>query len=82
MTELEIEFEESLTFVEDKESQNKTIRKHLESGQLITPRYADRKYGIMRLAARIKDLRDLGLNITTTMVSRNGKRFAEYKLEK
>lgn len=36
--------------------------------------------GCFRLAARIKDLRDQGYNIVTMTITKNGKRFAAYKL--
>ena len=64
-------------------SQNKAIRKHLEAGKTITHFEAENRFGCARLAARIKDLRDRGLNIKTTMIrsATSGKRFAEYQLE-
>jgi hypothetical protein len=36
--------------------------------------------GTMRLAARVKELRDQGHVIESTMEKRNGKRFARYRL--
>lgn len=62
-------------------SQNRQIRKHLESGKTITSLEATNKYGCTRLAARILDLKKLGLSIQKTMVKRGAKRFAEYQLE-
>jgi hypothetical protein len=34
----------------------------------------------MRLGARIYDFRQEGMNITTTIETKNGKRFAKYRL--
>ena len=66
-------------------TQRGLILTHLRTGATITPYEALVDYGIMRLAARISDLRYDGYNITTTM--RNGKprmgrptRYAEYHL--
>ena len=62
------------------ESQNVQIRKHLESGNTITPLEALNRYGCLRLGARICDLRQDGLPVKTE-IKRNGrKRFAEYSL--
>ena len=41
-----------------------------------------RKFGCMRLGARIFDLKEQGYNIKTTMISKNNKRFAKYQLIK
>jgi hypothetical protein len=38
------------------------------------------KWGIFRLGARILELRQEGHNIVTTMMNKNGKRFAKYQL--
>lgn len=62
-------------------SQTMQIKKHLEKGLPITPIQALNKFNCFRLGARIWDLRTkLNMNISTTMVERNGKHFAEYKL--
>ena len=62
------------------ESQNLQIRRHLESGKIITPLEALRRYDCLRLGARICDLRRDGLPVKTE-IKRNGrKRFAEYSL--
>jgi len=64
------------------ESQNKQILSHLRS-QTITAFEALQLYGCLRLAARIKDLREGGNEINTVMVEvANGKRIAEYTLIK
>lgn len=60
-------------------SQTKQIQSHLSRGWKLTPLQALQKYGCMRLAARIAELRDEGMNIITRTVTRNGKTFAEYQ---
>jgi len=64
------------------ESQNKVLRKHLESGKSISPLIALNKFGIYRLASRINNLRNEGMNISTTMIYLNPVKFAKYKLVK
>lgn len=66
----------------DQKSQNDIVLKHLQSGRPLTPLEALEKYGIFRLGARCFDLKKQGHEIVTTMVTKNQKRFAEYKLEK
>jgi len=44
-------------------SQNALVLKHLKSGKSLTPLTALSQYGIMRLAARIYDLRQQGHDI-------------------
>ena len=48
----------------------------------ITPLDALKKFGCLRLAARINDLRDAGHFVRTDIVSKNGKKFARYSLIK
>jgi hypothetical protein len=48
----------------------------------ITPIEALKKFGCLRLAARINDLRDAGHFINTELVKKNGKKFARYSLIK
>lgn len=68
-------------------TQNERILRHLEEIGTIDPMTALRDYSIMRLAARISDLRSQGYNISCRMV--NGKNrfgekvsYAEYSLVK
>ncbi len=62
-------------------SQTTQIQKHLEKGKSITPIQALNKYGCFRLAARIADLRNQGLNIkTTTIKLKNNKQIASYSV--
>jgi hypothetical protein len=56
------------------------IRTHLENGRDITPLEALDQYGCFRLAARIDELRKAGLDIETITETRNGKKYAKYKL--
>ena len=62
-------------------SQKLRILSHLKRGP-ITPMQALNLYGVLRLAARVQELRDSGLDIRTQMVERDGKRFAKYWLKK
>ena len=68
------------------ESQNKRIRKHLESGRNLTALEALYQYGCFRLGARIHNLKSQGLAIETEMVEilSEGKKkhVARYKLVK
>ena len=61
-------------------TQNQQIKSYLEKGKSITPIQALNKFGCFRLAARISDLRNDGLNITTKIVTKYGKTFASYWL--
>lgn len=64
------------------ESQNKAILKHLKSGKSITAIEAFVLYGLLSCGSRIFYLRRAGHNIKTTMIEKNGKRFAKYSLVK
>jgi hypothetical protein len=55
------------------------IKSHLNRGWKLTPLQALDKYGCLRLAARIAELRNSGMSIKTRKVSSNGKTFAEYQ---
>jgi hypothetical protein len=61
-------------------SQNQQIQAYLEKGKKITPIDALNKFGCFRLSARIKDLRDNGLNIVTKYVTKDRKTFASYSI--
>ena len=57
------------------------LQAHLKSGKTITPLEALGLYGVFRLAARMKELRDKGWNIETEIKhDPNGKTYATYKL--
>ena len=61
-------------------SHNARVLTELQTGRSLTPMDALKEFGCFRLGARIKDLRNEGINIITTMVKQNGKRFASYRL--
>ena len=62
-----------------KQSQKSLIKRHLRS-KPISPLEALQEYGCFRLAARIAELREDGLNIETVQTKQNGKTFATYRL--
>lgn len=64
----------------DAPTQNKRILRWLAAGRWLTPRTAQTRFGCMRLAARVNDLRGEGHNIKRRMRRRNGTRFASYRL--
>ena len=59
-------------------SQTEQIRDHLEAGLPITAIEALKDYGCLRLAARVRDLRESGMDIFTETVRNNGNRYAMY----
>jgi hypothetical protein len=62
-------------------SQKVEIHNFLKSGKELTALDALRKFGCLRLAARIADLRDEGVRIVSTpKVLRTGKRVVSYSL--
>ncbi len=63
-------------------SQNKRIEKFLKKGRSLTPMLALRLFDCWALSSRISELNKLGMNIKSTMVEQNGKRFARYELAK
>lgn len=62
-------------------SQSTAILEHLKSGHHITPLRALTLFRCMRLAPRIKELRQAGYRIETTMETLpSGKRIASYHM--
>lgn len=62
-------------------SQTDAIYSHLQSGNKLTALEALDKFGCARLAARIKDLKDRGHNITCEKIKlTNGKRVGQYSM--
>lgn len=61
-------------------SQNDQILKYLEGGHTLTAFEALRKFGCLRLAARICDLREQGATIGREWEQQYGKRYARYYL--
>lgn len=65
-----------------KQSQCNAIASALKAGARLTPLEALKRFGCLRLGARIADLRKRGMAITSTLVDvGDGKRVSEYKLE-
>ena len=62
-------------------SQTEVILNHLKKHGSISSFEAFKEYQILRLSARIHDLRDLGYKIQTHTKTRNGKNFAVYTLD-
>jgi len=63
-------------------NQTDAVLLHIKTIGPIDPMTALRQYGVMRLAARVQDLRDAGMRIKTIMVyAPNGKRYATYHQE-
>ena len=63
-------------------TQNKMIAEYLERGYSITSLEALQMFGCMRLASRICDLRDSGMEINTCKVkTATGKWVTEYSLK-
>ena len=52
----------------------------LLDGQKVTPLQALARWNTFRLAVYVDRLRKKGLNVQTTMISKNGKQFAQYSL--
>jgi hypothetical protein len=61
-------------------NQTNRILRYLRTGRGITPMSALTRFRCMRLAARIEELRDAGIKISSRMLNRGGKRFACYSL--
>lgn len=62
-------------------TQSEQILKHLRSGKHLTALEALNRFGCLRLAARIKDLKDDGHAIESERVElANGKKVASYRL--
>ena len=63
-------------------SQNKQIADYLNKGKKLTPIDALNKFSCFRLAARIADLRNEGMNIVTNTIKlENEKQIAQYSIK-
>ena len=63
-------------------SQNKHIADYLNKGKKLTTIDALNKFGCFRLASRINDLRNDGMNITTKIIKLdNKKQVAQYSIK-
>jgi hypothetical protein len=60
-------------------NQREQILAHLKTGRPLTPLEALRRYGCMRLAARVEELRDAGEPIITERVVDGVRSFASYR---
>ena len=60
--------------------QNDAILAHLQTGQTITPMLAYELFGVLACHSRISALRKLGHPIACRIVTREGKRWGEYRL--
>jgi len=65
-----------------RESQTKQLEKWLKSGKTISPLQALNQLGIYRLAARISELRDDGLDIHTKLINEHPVHYAQYSLNR
>ena len=62
-------------------TQAQSILRFLQSGRALTPLQALSRFGCMRAAARIKDLRALGYRIKTTRINvGRAKKVASYSM--
>lgn len=62
-------------------TQNQKIANYLNKGKSLTPIEALNKFNCFRLAARISDLRNEGLNIKTKIITvKKGVNVASYSL--
>ena len=61
-------------------SQNATVLEYMKTST-ITPMTALERFGIMRLASRIHDLKQQGYGIKTKMRYTNISKYAEYSLD-
>lgn len=66
----------------DTGSQSRAILSYLESGRGLTSLDAIRLFRCTRLGARIYDLRKMGYAITGRRISKGGKRFVRYFMER
>jgi hypothetical protein len=61
-------------------SQTQKILNYLKSGKKLNAIMALNKFGCFRLAARISDIKNQGVNIKSVKVVKNNKSFAEYSI--
>ena len=62
-----------------KKAQNDQIRMYLETGKSLTAMDALVRFNCFRLAARVKNLRDAGVNIRSELLhTSDGKKYARY----
>lgn len=61
-------------------SQTTVIKRHLKEGKTLTALQALKRFGCMRLAARIEELRRKRMPIKTELVGSGAKKYARYRL--
>lgn len=61
-------------------TQKEIVINHIERYGSITPLEALTRYGIMRLASRVNDLRNEGWCIQSTMKQHDGRKYASYSM--
>lgn len=61
-------------------SQTILIENYLKTGQPLTAIAALNMFGCFRLAARINDLKNKGVEVKCEVVKHNGKRFSQYRI--
>ena len=64
-----------------KKAQNARIRMYLETGKSLTAMDALVRFNCLRLAARIKNLRDDGVPIKSELVHKDGKKYSRYFMD-
>lgn len=62
-------------------NQNELVLADLRAGRVVTPAGAMADHGIMRLAARVLELRKDGHNIVTEQRKTGSKVYAAYRME-
>ena len=64
------------------ESQAQAILRFMQQGYEVTPMDALKRFKCMRLASRIRDIKDSGIEITDRWVTRDdGTRFKAYRIK-
>ena len=59
-------------------TQQERLVRAWKKGRVLTPLLALREMGVMRLSARVLELRKKGHDIQRRMIERGGKRYAAY----
>lgn len=75
-------YENQSCSMKTRESQLKLIERDLRAKKKITPLQALKDYGCLRLAARIRNLKDKGMKIKSEMIFEHPITYCQYKLQK
>jgi predicted transcriptional regulator len=59
-------------------TQNEALLNAMKRGRVLTAMRALREFRCARLAARVYELRERGVNIHSTLVNKGGKKYAAY----